>query len=86
MAEYERQALSGFAAAEDWGKRVGIALKPEIERVLGVLAGYTAKGIEGGEKGAGAGLFRQVEEAVHWVKSLGIACEARGGVKVTGAA
>jgi hypothetical protein len=84
VAEYERQALSGFAAAEDWGKRVGVALKPEIERVLGVLAGYTAKGIEGGEKGAG--LFRQVEEAVNWVKSLGIACESRGGVKVTGAA
>jgi len=81
VMEYERQALSGFAAAEDWGKRVASALKPEIERVMAVLAGLTAKSVEGSEKGA----MREVSEAFNWVKCLGVACEARGGVRVVGA-
>lgn len=81
VAEYERQALSGFAAAEDWGKRVATALKPEIERIMSTLAGLTARGIEGNEKG----VVRELQEAQTWVRTLGVACEARGGVKVVSA-
>ena len=77
-AEYERQALSGFASAEEWGKRVAMALKPEIERVMGILAGLTARGAEESEKG----LLREVQEAQTWVRCLGVGCEARGGVRV----
>ena len=81
VVEYERQALSGFAAAEDWGKRVASTLKLEIERVMAVLATLTARSIEGGEKSA----MKEVSEAVNWVKCLGVACEARGGVRVVAA-
>lgn len=81
VAEYERQALSGFASAEDWGKRVATALKPEIERVMTILAGLTARGVEGNEKG----VIREVQEAQTWVRTLGVACEARGGVRVAAA-
>jgi hypothetical protein len=78
IAEYERQALSGFASAEEWGKRVALALKPEIERVMGALAGLTAKGVEGSEKGT----LKEVQEAQTWVRCLGVTCEARVDVHV----
>jgi hypothetical protein len=81
VADYERQALSGFASAEDWGKRVATALKPEIERVMTALAGLTARGVEGNEKG----VIRELEDAQTWVRTLGVACEARGGVRVASA-
>ena len=74
VAEYERQALSGFAAAEDWGKRVAAALKAEIERLMIVL-GALSKEVGG----------KEIQEAITWVTSLGVCCEARGSVRVPGA-
>ncbi|KAK4685913.1 hypothetical protein P7C73_g4221, partial [Tremellales sp. Uapishka_1] len=34
LGEYERQVLGGFGSAEDWARRVALALKPEVERCL----------------------------------------------------
>lgn len=63
--EYDRTVLGGFSAAEDWAKRVALALKPDLERVQLHLkeAGVTGPGAE-------------------WVKCVGLALEARTGVKV----
>ena len=81
VAEYDRQVLGGFAAAEEWGRRVALAIKPDVERVMSVLASMVAGSVSGGEKGVG----RDVAEAQEWVRCLGVCCEARGGVKVIGA-
>jgi hypothetical protein len=37
-AEYERQVLSGFGAAEEWGPRFANALRGEVERLLAPAA------------------------------------------------
>ncbi|OCF42325.1 hypothetical protein I317_03829 [Kwoniella heveanensis CBS 569] len=74
-AEYERQVLSGFSAAEEWGRRFAMTIKPEVEKVLSAIASQSV------EKPG-----RETLDAVEWVKALGVACEARCGVKVTGAA
>ncbi|WVQ86230.1 hypothetical protein IAT38_008398 [Cryptococcus sp. DSM 104549] len=103
-AEYERQVLSGFSAAEEWGRRVALGIKPDVERALGLLAGMAARAhpsstptvsatpangrvngvVAGGEKGVSQ-QERALGEAVEWVKALGVACEARCGVKIAGA-
>ncbi|WVQ97890.1 hypothetical protein IAU59_005007 [Kwoniella sp. CBS 9459] len=74
-AEYERQVLSGFSAAEEWGRRFAMTVKPDIEKVLSTIASQSF------EKPG-----RETLDAVEWVKTLGVACEARCGVKVVGAA
>ncbi|WRT64954.1 uncharacterized protein IL334_001895 [Kwoniella shivajii] len=76
-AEYERQVLSGFSAAEEWGRRYALAIKPDIEKVTSQLAAQYTSGI--GEKPN-----REILEAVEWVKTLGVTCEARVGVKIGG--
>lgn len=75
-AEYERQVLSGFGPAEEWGPRVARALKPEVERVLASLCSVTASQ---GDKAA-----KDTVEASEWVRALGVALDARAGVKVAG--
>ncbi|WWC87075.1 uncharacterized protein L201_001961 [Kwoniella dendrophila CBS 6074] len=76
IVDYERQVLSGFSAAEEWGRRYALAIKSDLERVLSQLAsqsiGFTEKPT------------REVLEAVEWVKALGVACEAKVGVKFGG--
>jgi hypothetical protein len=71
--EYERQVLSGFGAAEEWGRRVAQAYKGEVERVLGELAKLAS--------GSGEKPGKETMEAVEWTRSLGVALEARGGIK-----
>ncbi|WWC59261.1 uncharacterized protein I303_101811 [Kwoniella dejecticola CBS 10117] len=78
LIEYERQVLSGFSAAEEWGRRYATAIKPDLERVLGQLATQSA--------GFSEKPTREVIEAVEWVKALGVACEARVGIKMGGCA
>jgi len=73
-AEFERQVLSGFGAAEEWERRVALALRPEVERVLSAMVG------EIGEKPG-----KEVMEAIEWVRCLGVAGEARAAVKSVGA-
>ncbi|OXG12432.1 hypothetical protein J008_06298 [Cryptococcus neoformans] len=83
MAEYERQVLSGFSAAEEWGRRVAVALKGDIEKLLARLAEILAR------QGVPEKVPREkdaVGEAVEWVKLLGVACDAKCGLKVAGAA
>ncbi|WVR04490.1 hypothetical protein IAU60_001494 [Kwoniella sp. DSM 27419] len=75
-ADYERQVLSGFSAAEEWGRRFALAIKPDVEKALSALAASGAVEKPG----------REVMEAVEWVKTLGVACEARCGIKMLGAA
>lgn len=72
-AEYDRTVLSGFSAAEDWAKRVALAIKPDLERVILQLkeSGYGS--------GSGAG-----GQAMEWVKCVAVALDARAGVKVHG--
>lgn len=70
LADFEAKVVSGFGPAEEWGPRVARALKPEVERVLDLLAKYE------GPK----------HDAVEWVSALGVALDARTGVKVNGAA
>ncbi|TXT05974.1 hypothetical protein VHUM_03735 [Vanrija humicola] len=77
-AEYERQVLSGFGPAEEWGPRVAKALKPEVERMLSTLAGITA--------GEAPKVNKETADAAEWVRALGVALDARAGVKVVGAA
>ncbi|WOO81937.1 uncharacterized protein LOC62_04G005449 [Vanrija pseudolonga] len=76
-AEYERQVLSGFGPAEEWGPRVAKALKPEVERMLSTLAGITA--------GEAPKVTKETSDAAEWVRALGVALDARAGVKVVGA-
>ena len=73
-AEFDRQVLSGFGSAEEWGRRIALALRPEVERVLMVLVTQV------GEKPG-----KDIVEAIEWVKCLGIAGEARVAVKCAGA-
>ncbi|KIR59018.1 hypothetical protein I314_05002 [Cryptococcus bacillisporus CA1873] len=83
MAEYERQVLSGFSTAEEWGRRVAVALKGDIEKILTRLAGIAAR------QGMPEKASKEkdiVGEAVEWVKLLGVACDAKCGLKVGGAA
>lgn len=67
--EYERQVLSGFGAAEEWGPRFANALRAEVERQL---AASPAGGMVDGE-------------AREWLKVVGVAIEATTGIKVAGA-
>lgn len=84
VAEYERQALQGgFGQAEEWGKRVAMGIKADVEKTLLSLGGLVAAGI--GSTGEKTGLGKEVVEAQEWVRALGVACEARCGVKVVGA-
>ncbi|WWD00397.1 hypothetical protein V866_007309 [Kwoniella sp. B9012] len=76
VVEYERQVLSGFSAAEEWGRRFALAIKADLERVLSQLASQSV--------GFAEKPTREVLEAVEWVKALGVACEARVGVKFGG--
>ncbi|WWC67751.1 uncharacterized protein I206_101663 [Kwoniella pini CBS 10737] len=78
LVEYERQVLSGFSAAEEWGRRYATAIKPDLERVLSQLATHST--------GFSEKPTREVIEAVEWVKALGVACEARVGIKMGGCA
>lgn len=71
--EYERQVLGGFGAAEEWGRRVAQAYKGEVERVLGELIRLQA--------GHGEKPGREVMEAMEWTRAVGVALEARAGVK-----
>ncbi|GMK56464.1 hypothetical protein CspeluHIS016_0303040 [Cutaneotrichosporon spelunceum] len=73
QTEYERQILSGFGPAEEYGPRVADALKPEIENMLGTLA--TMPVDDNSSKNA-------VMAATEWVRALGVALEARCDVKV----
>lgn len=89
-ADFERQVLSGFGAAEEHARRVALALKGEVERVLSELARLAARISE--EQGAAkesdgreSKAMRDVKEAVVWVKALGVATEARTGVRPVGA-
>ena len=96
-SEYERQVLGGFGPAEEWSKRVALAIKPEIERIMSALALDIAVSaaaqaaettdaihIKGHEPAAigEKGARKEVAEAVEWLKCLGVLCEARGDVKV----
>jgi hypothetical protein len=73
QAEYERQILSGFGPAEEYGPRVAAALQPEIENMLGSLV--TIPVDDPSSKAA-------VMAATEWVRALGVALEARCDVKV----
>ncbi|TXT06511.1 uncharacterized protein COLE_05842 [Cutaneotrichosporon oleaginosum] len=73
QAEYERQILSGFGPAEEYGPRVAAALKPDIENMLGSLV--TVPVDDAASKAA-------VMTATEWVRALGVALEARCDVKV----
>ncbi|KAK8850702.1 hypothetical protein IAR55_004622 [Kwoniella newhampshirensis] len=77
--DYDRQVLSGFSAAEEWGRRYALAIKGDVEKVLSGLAEM----ISGQNMMEKPG--REVLDAVEWVKTLGVACEARCGVKFVGA-
>lgn len=77
VAEYERQVVSGFGPAEEWGPRVARALKPEIETMLSRLATVVAYQ---GDKS-----HKETVEASEWVRALGVALDARAGVKVANA-
>ncbi|WWD20872.1 hypothetical protein CI109_105349 [Kwoniella shandongensis] len=77
--DYERQVLSGFSAAEEWGRRYALAIKVDVEKVLSGLT-QVIDGQNLMEKPS-----RDVLDAVEWVKTLGVACEARCGVKIAGA-
>ncbi|KAL7420840.1 hypothetical protein Q5752_004793 [Cryptotrichosporon argae] len=77
-ADFENKVLAGFLAAEEWGARVAAALGPEVERVLAELVAYAAA--QGSKPG------RDVAEATEWVKALGVALDARAGVKVANVA
>jgi hypothetical protein len=79
-ADYDRQVLSGFGAAEEWGRRVAQAYKGEVERVLGELARYTASATSGNGQEEKPG--PKVSEAVEWTRALGVGLEARGGIKI----
>lgn len=81
-AEFEKQVLSGFGAAEEWGRRVAVVLKGEVERVLGELGRVVAHEHEGNEGGK---VSKETKEAGDWVRALGVAAEARAGIKVVGA-
>ena len=72
--EYERQVLSGFGQAEEYGRKVALALRPEVERILSA----TVAGI--GEKPG-----RELIEGMEWIRCLGVAGEARAAVKSAGA-
>jgi hypothetical protein len=74
QAEYERQVCSGFGPSEESGPRVARALKPEVERALASLATLAAAQ---GDKTA-----KDTVEAAEWVRALGVALDARAGVKV----
>ena len=74
-AEYERQVLAGFGPANEWSKRVALALKPEIEEVMASLL----------HSGGSTKQSSSLVEATEWVKCLGVLCEARGGVMVPSA-
>jgi len=56
------------------GRRVALALRPEIERVL------TAMVSQIGEKPG-----KEVMDVMEWVRCLGVAGEARAAVKSAGA-
>ena len=73
-AEYERQVLSGFGAAEEWARRVASVMRPEVERVLSVSLQDVGEKPEKDET-----------EAMEWVKCLGVAGDARAAVKSAGA-
>lgn len=68
--EYEAKVVSGFGPAEEWGPRVARVLKSEVERVLALLEKYDGPTLD----------------AVDWVRALGVALDARAGVKVNGVA
>lgn len=68
--EYEAKVVSGFGPAEEWGPRVARALKPEVERVLALLAKHDGPTLDGAD----------------WVRALGVALDARTGVKANGVA
>ena len=70
-ADYDRSILNGFGSAEENARRVALALKPEVERVLAALI-----------KGVGEKPGKEVMGAVEWVRALGVALDARAGVKV----
>lgn len=68
--EYERTVLSGFSAAEESAKRVALAIKQDLERVMSLIK----------ESGCGDGA------GAEWVKCLGVALHARTKVRVVGLA
>ena len=70
IVDFERTVLSGFSAAEEWAKRVALAIKADMERVMGQLK----------ESGSGEGAGGE------WVKCLGVALDARTRTKVAGIA
>lgn len=70
QGEYDRTVLSGFSAAEESAKRVAMAIKLDLERVMGLIK----------ESGCGDGA------GAEWVKCLGVALHARTKVKVIGLA
>jgi hypothetical protein len=59
-----------------------VVLKGEVERVLGELGRIVAHEHEGNEGGK---VSRETREAGDWVRALGVAAEARAGIKVVGA-
>ncbi len=70
--DYDRQVMSGFGVAEERARRVALAWKGELERALPevtALASGTAASVTNHNEIAG------------WLKSLGLALEARTGVK-----
>ncbi|ODN77800.1 hypothetical protein L202_04925 [Cryptococcus amylolentus CBS 6039] len=79
MQEYERQVLPGFSTADEWGRRVAVAIKGEVEHVLSHLASLSAS------RGEKVGRGDRLGEAVEWVKAVGVACDAKCGVKVADA-
>lgn len=68
--EYDRTILSGFSAAEESAKRVALAVRLDLERVMGLIK----------ESGCGDGA------GAEWVKCLGVALNARTKVRVVGLA
>jgi hypothetical protein len=60
-----------------------MGIKADVEKTLLSLGGLVAAGI--GSTGEKTGLGKEVVEAQEWVRALGVACEARCGVKVVGA-
>ncbi len=66
--EYERQVMSGFGVAEERARRVALAWKSEVERVLPEVNKFHASS-------------SSLSEIKGWLSSLGLALEARTGVK-----
>ena len=72
--DYERQVLSGFGPAEEWGRRVASVLRQEVERILSALQ-------EANVEKPG----KDEAEAMEWVRCLGVAGNARAAIKSAGA-